>query len=99
MSLKDVEDDMIAFRELIDSECYRLAYDFVCQLLQPSCVTKKEEDELILPCRSYCREFWAGCGGRLPERFRKLLDCNRFPEYTGPTSCRSRKGDNSYMYN
>ncbi|XP_077292082.1 atrial natriuretic peptide-converting enzyme isoform X2 [Arctopsyche grandis] len=91
MSLKDVEDDMIAFRELIDSECYRLAYDFVCQLLQPSCVTKKEEDELILPCRSYCREFWAGCGGRLPERFRKLLDCNRFPEYIGPSSCRSKK--------
>jgi atrial natriuretic peptide-converting enzyme len=91
-SLKDVQDEMIEFRELIDAECYRLAYDFVCQLLQPACVQKQDEDEWLLPCRSYCREFWNGCGSRLSGRIQKLLDCNRFPEYTGPASCRPKNG-------
>lgn len=37
-NVKDVEDHVIAFRELVDAECYRHAYEFVCQVLQPPCV-------------------------------------------------------------
>ncbi|KAL1140532.1 hypothetical protein AAG570_000462 [Ranatra chinensis] len=76
-NIDEVKNDIIAFRELIDAECYRLAYDFVCQILQPPC-----SSELVLPCRSFCREFWAGCGQRLPPRLQKMLNCTNFPEYS-----------------
>ena len=79
-NLKEVKDDVITFRELVDAECYRHAYDFVCQILQPSCVTGDDEDEMILPCRSFCRDFMAGCGSRLSEKVKELIDCSKFPE-------------------
>ncbi|XP_046467018.1 atrial natriuretic peptide-converting enzyme [Neodiprion pinetum] len=91
-SLQDVQNDVIAFRELVDAECYRLAYDFVCQVLQPACLPGPHEDRLHLPCRSFCREFWNGCGNRLPDRIRDALDCSNFPEYAGPGSCRPKPG-------
>ncbi|XP_069697867.1 atrial natriuretic peptide-converting enzyme [Periplaneta americana] len=94
-SIQDVKDDVIAFRELVDAECYRLAYEFVCQLLQPSCLIHQPgelEDKIVLPCRSFCREFHAGCGNRLPARFKDALNCKRFPEYNGPSSCNSKPG-------
>ncbi|KYN18703.1 Atrial natriuretic peptide-converting enzyme [Trachymyrmex cornetzi] len=91
-SLSDVEEDVIAFRELVDAECYPLAYDFVCQVLQPACRASQPEDLLELPCRSFCREFWNGCGNRLPEKIKRALDCSNFPEYTGPGSCRPKPG-------
>lgn len=92
--MKEVKDDLIAFRELIDGECYRLAYDFVCQLLQPYCTVQIEdiEDRMVMPCRSFCRDFVAGCGSRLPERIQKMLDCSRFPEFSGVGSCRPKPG-------
>ncbi|XP_031835982.1 atrial natriuretic peptide-converting enzyme isoform X3 [Nomia melanderi] len=91
-SLADVEEDVIAFRELVDAECYRLAYDFVCQVLQPACVSNQPQDLLQLPCRSFCREFWSGCGSRLPDRIKRLLDCSNFPEYADQGGCRAKPG-------
>ena len=35
-------------REIVDSKCYSLSYEFVCQLLQPVCF----QERLVLPCRS-----------------------------------------------
>lgn len=99
---KDVKDDIIAFRELVDAECYRHAYDFLCQVLQPRCRSRNDgdkmkneeerEDEMILPCRSFCRDFMAGCGGRLPEKYRDYLDCTKFPEFAGKGSCITKPG-------
>lgn len=83
------------YRELVDAECYRLAYEFVCQLLQPSCTAHlpgEPEDRMVLPCRSFCREFYAGCGSRLPTRLKDTLDCRHFPEFNGPGSCNSKPG-------
>ncbi|XP_035736419.1 atrial natriuretic peptide-converting enzyme-like isoform X1 [Vespa mandarinia] len=91
-SLIDVEEDVIAFRELVDAECYRSAYDFVCQVLQPACLSGDPEDLLQLPCRSFCREFWNGCGNRLSERIKRALDCSNFPEYADVGSCRPKPG-------
>ncbi|XP_063221549.1 atrial natriuretic peptide-converting enzyme-like [Bacillus rossius redtenbacheri] len=94
-SVQEVRDDVIAFRELVDAECYRLAYEFVCQLLQPGCVARgagEAGDRAVLPCREFCREFHRGCGGRLPERFRAPLDCDSFPRYSGPGSCSPKPG-------
>lgn len=80
------------YRELVDAECYRLAYDFVCQILQPTCISSQPEDLLQLPCRSFCREFWNGCGNRLPDKFKPLLDCSNFPEYVDQGGCRAKPG-------
>ncbi|XP_026682215.1 uncharacterized protein LOC103513492 [Diaphorina citri] len=82
MSIKDVEDDMIAFRELVDAECYQHTYEFVCQILQPSCVKASPEDQVFLPCRQFCNDFWVGCGNRLPARFKEALNCFRFPQHS-----------------
>ncbi|XP_972040.2 atrial natriuretic peptide-converting enzyme [Tribolium castaneum] len=84
----EVKDNVITFRELVDAECYRHAYDFICQILQPSCVSGEGQDEMILPCRSFCREFMAGCGARLSEKMKESLDCSQFPEY----SCAAKPG-------
>lgn len=89
----DVEEDVIAFRELVDAECYNHAYEFVCQILQPSCKRGREEDEMMLPCRSFCRDFMAGCGNRLLPKFKELLDCGRFPEFSGDGSCLTKPGE------
>lgn len=96
-SIKEVEDDVISFRELVDGECYRLAYDFVCQILQPSCINGQQEDISVLPCRSYCREFMAGCGGRLKPKLKEKLDCNLFPEFSGLEYCRPKPGKLQFL--
>ncbi|CAH1156249.1 unnamed protein product [Phaedon cochleariae] len=90
--IKDVRDDVIPFRELVDSECYRHAYDFVCQLLQPRCRNGVEEDEMVLPCRSFCRDFMAGCGSRLQGKIKEALDCNMFPEFGEGGRCTTKPG-------
>lgn len=91
-SAKDVEEDVISFRELVDAECYRHAYEFVCEVLQPACKRGNTEDEMVLPCRSFCRDFIAGCGNRLLAKFKDVLDCGRFPEYGETGSCLTKPG-------
>ncbi|KAK4875624.1 hypothetical protein RN001_012046 [Aquatica leii] len=88
----EVEEDMISFRELVDAECYRNAYDFVCQVLQPSCKKSTPEDEMILPCRSFCRDFMMGCGSRLLPKFKDLLSCSKFPEFGDMPTCKAKSG-------
>ncbi|RZF36564.1 hypothetical protein LSTR_LSTR010675 [Laodelphax striatellus] len=95
-SLQEVTDNVIAFRELIDAECSRLAFDFVCRLLQPPChdaAVSGGAAQLEPPCRPFCQEFWAGCGDRLPQQFRDALDCTRMPEHsTLGNRCTPRPG-------
>ncbi|XP_014244352.1 atrial natriuretic peptide-converting enzyme isoform X2 [Cimex lectularius] len=87
-NLQEVIADVIKFRELVDSECYRLAQQFICHLLQPPC-----SQELVLPCRRFCKEFWSGCGARLSPELQKLLNCSNFPEYSAErTACLSKPG-------
>ncbi|XP_043071703.1 uncharacterized protein LOC6564668 [Drosophila grimshawi] len=89
---EQVAEDVIVFRELVDGECFREAYDFVCRLLQPPCKTHGigREPTPGAICREYCEAFMAGCGGRLPARFRQHFDCERFPESTGTQSCQEK---------
>lgn len=90
--LAEVKNDMIAFREIVDAECFNHAYDFVCNLLQPTCIRREgnREDQMILPCKSFCKDFMQGCGGRLRTKIKSVLDCNRFPEFEGIGSCVNR---------
>ena len=90
-SIEEVYNDLISFRELVDAECYRQAFDFVCRLLQPPCLVHEPlEPSVGQICREYCQSFWQGCGSRLQERFKKYFDCERFPESIGAQSCQSR---------
>uniref|UniRef100_A0A336LL32 CSON010371 protein n=1 Tax=Culicoides sonorensis TaxID=179676 RepID=A0A336LL32_CULSO len=80
-NIDEVKDDLISFRDLVDAECYRQAYDFLCRLLQPPCIERAPLEPYPAPiCRQYCQEFWAGCGDRIPQRLKKILDCEKFPE-------------------
>ncbi len=92
-SVEEVVSDVIAFRELVDAECFRQAFDFVCRLMQPPCMEQPPlEPEPGKICREYCQAFRQGCGNRLPEKFKKYFDCERFPESTGSQSCQHRPG-------
>lgn len=92
-NLQEVMTDVISFREMVDAECFRHAYDFVCRLLQPPCINRSPLDPNPAPiCREYCLTFASNCGDRIPDRFRKALDCDKFPESTGVDSCQHSPG-------
>ncbi|XP_037068088.1 atrial natriuretic peptide-converting enzyme-like isoform X2 [Pollicipes pollicipes] len=87
VDLREINEHLISFREVVDSECFRLAHDFVCQLLQPACM----EDQMVLPCRDFCHDFYSRCNPRLPEKFVDRILCDKFPAH-GDQQCLSRPG-------
>ncbi|XP_055298074.1 uncharacterized protein LOC129566301 [Sitodiplosis mosellana] len=90
-NIDEVKADLIAFREIVDSECYRQAYDFVCRLLQPPCKYRDPFEPEIGPiCREYCQDFQKSCGSRITNHFKSFFDCERFPESIGSQSCHSK---------
>lgn len=90
----EVLEDVISFREIVDAECYRLAYEFVCLALQPPCqkAVTEAEDLLVTPCRNYCHDFLKNCGNRIPSRFQNALDCSKFEEMSASGSCVPKPG-------
>ncbi|XP_050533482.1 atrial natriuretic peptide-converting enzyme [Daktulosphaira vitifoliae] len=94
-NLDDVQNDLIAFRDLVDAECYQRTLDLVCQLLQPACQSNENsmQDEMLLPCRHSCRLFMSGCGYRVPLKLLEGFDCSKFPEYSSiGSTCASKPG-------
>jgi Fz domain/Low-density lipoprotein receptor domain class A len=95
-SREEIEKDLIAFREVVDSECFLQSYDFLCHLLQPPCelsLDMKHNEIRVKPrflCRDYCQAFADGCLSRIPKRFKAYFDCERYPEQTSMQSCRHR---------
>lgn len=93
-SREEIERDLITFREVVDSECFLQAFDFLCHLLQPPCeltLESKTNEIRVRPrllCRSYCQAFTDGCLNRIPQKFRSYFDCERYPEQTSMQSCR-----------
>jgi len=93
---EEIERDLISFREVVDSECFLQAYDFLCHLLQPPCemmLEAKTNEIRIKPrllCRSYCQAFVDGCLSRIPQKFLPYFDCERYPEQSSIQSCRHR---------
>lgn len=75
-NLSSVEEEFITYKEVIDSECYSLAKEFLCILLQPECV----DDEIVLPCKSFCLEFSQACHRWLPDRVASRIECSTFPD-------------------
>ena len=76
-------------REIVDSKCYSLTYEFVCQLLQPVCFHEK----IILPCQDFCSEFMNSCANVLPGELRDRIKCSVLKtEADGPGTCISKPG-------
>jgi len=74
-NISSLEEDFISYRQIIDFECYPLAREFICSLLQPEC----EDDELIWPCRDFCHEFLQACSAWIPKSLLKKFNCIDFP--------------------
>lgn len=87
-NLSSLEESFIAFRQVVDAECYPLAREFVCRLLQPECLPG---DVLVYPCRDFCADFKRSCGqwiDRLEDKGKKffldkMVKCSEFPRYDG----------------
>ncbi|XP_076311935.1 atrial natriuretic peptide-converting enzyme-like isoform X2 [Tachypleus tridentatus] len=79
----ELKEDLITYRQIVDFECYTLAQEFVCQILQPQC----QNDDVILPCRNFCEDFWSSCKKLLPKKVHDKINCSTYPKYKGPGSC------------
>ena len=81
-------------RRLVDSDCYTLSYEFVCQLLQPVCF----QERLVLPCRDFCVEFLGKCADVLPGDLRDRIVCDSLAtEADGPGACISKPGNHDWL--
>lgn len=84
-NVTSLEESFIAFRQIVDAECYPLAREFICRILQPEC----EHDELVYPCRDFCNDFKRSCGtwiekdDKKKSLFDKMIKCTDFPRYDG----------------
>ncbi|XP_077501488.1 atrial natriuretic peptide-converting enzyme-like isoform X1 [Amblyomma americanum] len=87
---RDVYRDLVAYRQLADSECHPLAAELVCRLLQPQC--DDAERRVVLPCREFCQEFWSSCQQQMPLAIAGHIDCGRLPEYSAAGSCHTKPG-------
>lgn len=74
-NISSVEEDFIPYRVIIDSECYPLAREFICQLVQPEC----ERDEMIPPCQDFCEDFVNSCKNWIPKNILTKIKCKEFP--------------------
>ncbi|XP_022238605.1 atrial natriuretic peptide-converting enzyme-like [Limulus polyphemus] len=84
----ELEEDLVTYRQIVDFECYTLALEFVCQILQPEC----HHDEIISPCRNFCEDFWSSCKNLLPQKVYEKINCSTYPRYSGPGSCKRKPG-------
>ena len=74
-NISSVEEDYLLFRQIVDFECYPLAREFMCRLLQPEC----EDDEMIWPCKDFCKDFIDSCESWIPKKLQQKINCNDFP--------------------
>lgn len=95
-NLTSLESQLISYRQIVDAECYPLAYEFVCLMIQPECVG---EDELVYPCRDFCVEFVKNCSNWIPDKIKELIKCSEMPRFNGDDGADEeeelRRGKNS----
>lgn len=66
-SLQELESEFIYFRQIIDSECFYLAKEFICLIAQPACPTTTTTTTTAtnLPCGQLCEQFLSACTSTL----------------------------------
>lgn len=74
-----VEESLVSFRQMVDAECYPMAREFVCRILQPECI----RDEMIWICRDVCEDFRKSCEKLIDDKILKMIKCKEFPRYDG----------------
>ncbi|XP_074601208.1 atrial natriuretic peptide-converting enzyme isoform X2 [Brevipalpus obovatus] len=90
-NVSSLEEDFVSFRQIVDAECYPLAREFVCRLVQPEC----EEDTMIWPCRDFCEDFYRSCKDWIPKKWASKMKCKRFPAKDGVLD-ETNDGDEEY---
>ena len=76
-NLNELQTEFIYFREIIDSECFYLAKEFICLLLNPPCPTHYQT-AAILPCGQLCSKFLNSCSNYIPTKIRdKFYSCQQ----------------------
>ncbi|XP_022245501.1 uncharacterized protein LOC111086553 isoform X2 [Limulus polyphemus] len=86
MNIHELQKDLTTYRQVIDFECYSLAQEFICQILQPGC----QNDAVVSPCRNFCEEFWKSCKNLLPKIVYDKINCSTYPKYDGSGSCKPK---------
>lgn len=74
----------VDFRQFMDAECFPLSREYICRILQPECV----DDDLVYPCRDFCKDFRDACGKWIPREdkkglFDRMTKCDDFPRFDG----------------
>jgi len=88
-SISQVDAVIDQIKEVVDSGCYPLAYELLCQVVQPVCYN----DRIVKPCVMFCQEFMNACEGYIPKGLLDNLKCNTLPtEADGPGACISKPG-------
>jgi len=76
-------------KDVVDSGCHPLAYELLCQLVQPVCYSER----MVKPCQQFCMEFLSSCKAHLPVGLLGSLQCASLPtEADGPGACISKPG-------
>jgi len=88
-SIDEVDMVIDQIKQVVDSGCYPLAYELLCQVVQPVCYN----DRIVKPCVVFCQEFMTACDGFIPKGLLDNLKCNSLPtEADGPGACISKPG-------
>ena len=74
-SIQEVDMVIDIIKEVVDSGCYPLAYELLCQTVQPVCYDNK----IVPPCSAFCSEFLAACDGYIPAGLLDSLLCSMGP--------------------
>ena len=88
-NMREVDMVIDVIKEVVDSGCHPLAYELLCQTVQPVCYDAK----MVPPCSAFCSEFLAACDGYIPAGLLDSLLCSALPtEAEGPGACISQPG-------
>ncbi|XP_020619766.1 secreted frizzled-related protein 4-like [Orbicella faveolata] len=72
------------YRSLVQrANCSKHAVFFMCSFYLPICLPGIEEEKVIKPCRSLCKQIRTDCAEVIPvEAWEKVVKCEELPEFS-----------------
>lgn len=72
------------YRSLLQrANCSQHAVFFMCSFYLPICLPGIEEEKVIKPCRSLCKQIRTDCADVIPvEAWQKVVKCEELPEFS-----------------